>query len=139
MRKHFRWISTAEARDFGPPAAWKRFHGRHHVYPSVRLPSFVTIEEVVGIIDWEFAGWYSHCWEYTSAWFGNLVRTGWQDCLSRFFETFPAEVRWRKHETSGGVNSDSSPLSMRRYHTQLSPRQNNVSNNSNSWNNLLLF
>ena len=28
---------------------------------------------------------------------------------------------------------------MRRHHTQLSPRQNNVSNNSNSWNGLLLF
>lgn len=38
MRKHFRWISTAEARDLGPPAAWKRFLGRHHVYLSVRPP-----------------------------------------------------------------------------------------------------
>ncbi|CAD0038806.1 unnamed protein product [Aureobasidium pullulans] len=66
----------------------------HPVFTHADLnPSNILVrgEEVVGIIDWEFAGWYPHYWEYTSAWFGNLVRTGWQDCLSRFLETFPAE------------------------------------------------
>ncbi|KAH0336345.1 kinase subdomain-containing protein, partial [Aureobasidium melanogenum] len=48
-------------------------------------------EEVVGIIDWEFAGWYPRYWEYTSAWFGNLIRTEWQNTLSGFLEQHPAE------------------------------------------------
>ena len=40
--------------------------------------------KVVGIIDWEFSGWYPHYWEYTSAWFGNVTRTDWQDVLVKF-------------------------------------------------------
>lgn len=47
--------------------------------------------KIVGIIDWEFAGWYPHYREYTAAWFGNQVRTGWQVDLCRFLETYPAE------------------------------------------------
>jgi len=43
-------------------------------------------DEVIGIIDWEFAGWYPHYWEYTSAWFGNLVRSEWQDTLAHFLQ-----------------------------------------------------
>ena len=39
---------------------------------------------VVGIIDWEFSGWYPHYWEYTSAWFGNSTRTSWQGRLDQF-------------------------------------------------------
>ena len=42
--------------------------------------------KVVGIIDWEFSGWYPHYWEYTSAWFGNVIRTEWQDMLDRFLD-----------------------------------------------------
>ncbi|CRG91092.1 hypothetical protein PISL3812_08140 [Talaromyces islandicus] len=41
---------------------------------------------VAGIIDWEFSGWYPHYWEYTSAWFGNVTRTGWQSMLDRFLD-----------------------------------------------------
>ncbi len=39
-------------------------------------PSNIIIRDsqVVGIIDWEFAGWYPYYWEYTSAWYGNLTR-----------------------------------------------------------------
>lgn len=49
-------------------------------------------EKVVGIIDWEFAGWYPFYWEYTSAWHGNITRTGWQDRLDQFLEPCPAEL-----------------------------------------------
>ncbi|KAI3576079.1 serine/threonine protein kinase [Fusarium oxysporum f. sp. albedinis] len=31
-------------------------------------------DQVVGIIDWEFAGWHPCYWEYTSAWYGNRIR-----------------------------------------------------------------
>jgi hypothetical protein len=34
-------------------------------------------QNVVGIVDWEFSGWYPHYWEYTSAWYGNLTRIDW--------------------------------------------------------------
>lgn len=41
---------------------------------------------VVGIIDWEFSGWYPHYWEFTSAWFGNITRIGWQSKLDQFLD-----------------------------------------------------
>ncbi|KAG9694574.1 hypothetical protein KCU95_g5652, partial [Aureobasidium melanogenum] len=49
-------------------------------------------QDVVAIIDWEFAGWYPHQWEYTSAWYANLTRMGWQDDLPHFLEAYPAEL-----------------------------------------------
>jgi serine/threonine protein kinase len=49
-------------------------------------------QEVVAIIDWEFSGWYPHYWEYTSAWYGNRIRTAWQDDLPQFLETHSAEL-----------------------------------------------
>ncbi|KAH0370310.1 kinase subdomain-containing protein, partial [Aureobasidium melanogenum] len=52
----------------------------------------VRDQDVVAIIDWEFAGWYPHYWEYTAAWYGNLVRTGWQDVLPHFLQAYPAEL-----------------------------------------------
>lgn len=42
--------------------------------------------EVVGIIDWEFAGWLPHYWEYTSDWHGNATKTNWRDSLHRFVD-----------------------------------------------------
>lgn len=47
--------------------------------------------KVVGIIDWEFSGWYPHYWEYTSAWFGNVTRTEWQGMLDKFLDRPSAE------------------------------------------------
>lgn len=47
---------------------------------------------VVGIIDWEFSGWYPHYWEYTSAWFGNVTRTEWQSRLDRILDRPHPEV-----------------------------------------------
>lgn len=43
-------------------------------------------DKVVGIIDWESAGWLPNYWEYTSASFGNLTRTGWKDVLDQFLD-----------------------------------------------------
>lgn len=53
-------------------------------------------DKVVGIIDWEFAGWYPHYWEYTSAWFGNVTRTGRQDVLDKFLQPYPEELEMEK-------------------------------------------
>lgn len=51
-------------------------------------PSNVLVRngKVVGIIDWEFSGWYPYYWEYTSAWYGNLTRTHWQGLLDKFLD-----------------------------------------------------
>ncbi|KAF2264792.1 hypothetical protein CC78DRAFT_516300 [Lojkania enalia] len=43
-------------------------------------------DNVAGIIDWEFSGWYPHYWEYTSAWFGNVTRTEWQGMLDKVLD-----------------------------------------------------
>lgn len=49
--------------------------------------------KVVGIIDWEFAGWYPCYWEYTAAWYGNLTRKAWQEVLTEFLDAYPDELR----------------------------------------------
>lgn len=51
-------------------------------------PSNILVRDgkVVGIIDWECSGWYPQYWEYTSAWFGNVTRTGWQSDLDQFLD-----------------------------------------------------
>ncbi|KAM4065193.1 phosphotransferase enzyme family protein [Hirsutella rhossiliensis] len=50
-------------------------------------------DQVVGIIDWEFAGWYPYYWEYTSAWYGNRIRQSWQQTIDRFLEPCPEELK----------------------------------------------
>ncbi|KAL4810737.1 kinase-like domain-containing protein [Aspergillus unguis] len=61
-------------------------------------PSNVLLHNgrVVGIIDWEFSGWYPHYWEYTSAWLGNVTRTEWRDRLCETLDQFPAELEMEK-------------------------------------------
>lgn len=49
-------------------------------------------DQVVGIVDWECAGWYPCYWEYTSAWYGNRTRTEWRDRLIRVLDPFPEEI-----------------------------------------------
>lgn len=50
-------------------------------------------DQVVGIVDWEFAGWYPYYWEYTSAWYGNLTRQAWQDMIIKFLDPYPEELK----------------------------------------------
>jgi hypothetical protein len=49
-------------------------------------------EKVVGIIDWEFAGWYPYYWEYTSNWFSNITRTEWQGMLDKILDPPSPEI-----------------------------------------------
>ncbi|CAK4032933.1 kinase subdomain-containing [Lecanosticta acicola] len=56
----------------------------------------VRDDKVVAVIDWDFAGWYPNYWEYTSAWYGNITRTGWQDELGQFLDTFSAELEMER-------------------------------------------
>lgn len=69
-------------------------------------PSNILVrgERIVGIIDWEFAGWYPNYWEYTSAWLGNITRTEWRDRVCNTLDQFPAELEMEKvrHRWWGG-------------------------------------
>ena len=47
---------------------------------------------ISGIIDWEFAGWYPYYWEYTSAWYGNRLRTTWQGLLDNILTPCPERL-----------------------------------------------
>ncbi|KAF2455782.1 kinase-like domain-containing protein [Lineolata rhizophorae] len=51
---------------------------------------------VVGIIDWEMAGWYPKYWEYTSAWHVNPFALWWKQEVGNFLDTYPAELEMEK-------------------------------------------
>lgn len=55
--------------------------------------TLVRGDEIVSIIDWECSGWYPCYWEYTSAWYGNRIRTYWRDLLMTVLEPFPEELK----------------------------------------------
>ncbi|MCJ1422036.1 hypothetical protein MMC32_008405 [Xylographa parallela] len=49
-------------------------------------------DEVVGIVDWETAGWYPSYWEYTSAWNVNPQNEFWRNEVDKFLEPKPREL-----------------------------------------------
>ncbi|KAF2967600.1 hypothetical protein GQX73_g6015 [Xylaria multiplex] len=57
-------------------------------------PSNILVRDgkVVGLIDWEFSGWYPHYWDYTAAWFGDIINTHWQGILDKILDRPPPEV-----------------------------------------------
>ncbi|KAK1656970.1 kinase-like domain-containing protein [Colletotrichum godetiae] len=50
-------------------------------------------DDVVGIVDWETAGWMPSYWEYTSAWFVNPQNPFWQQEVDKFLTPMPYELR----------------------------------------------
>lgn len=50
-------------------------------------------DEVVGIVDWETAGWFPSYWEYVSAWNVNPRNYFWQDEVDKFLEPFPRALK----------------------------------------------
>ncbi|KAI3399148.1 hypothetical protein diail_7727 [Diaporthe ilicicola] len=53
------------------------------------LNILVKDDKVVGIVDWETAGWYPSYWEYTSAKHPNPQNSWWQDEVDRFIPSEP--------------------------------------------------
>ena len=49
-------------------------------------------DEIVGIIDWETAGWYPSYWEYTSANQVHLFWSFWADEIDKFLQPMPEEL-----------------------------------------------
>jgi len=48
---------------------------------------------VVGIIDWEHAGWLPYYWEYTSAWQAHYSFPGWEDDILKFLDPHPDDLK----------------------------------------------
>ncbi|KAK5113789.1 hypothetical protein LTR62_003173 [Meristemomyces frigidus] len=46
-------------------------------------------DEIVGIVDWETAGWLPQYWEYVTAWNVNPQNTFWQQEIDRFLKPWP--------------------------------------------------
>ncbi|MCJ1421348.1 hypothetical protein MMC32_007711 [Xylographa parallela] len=52
--------------------------------------------KVVGVIDWETAGWLPYYWEYTTAWHANPQNLFWQKEIGNFLESYKAELGMEK-------------------------------------------
>lgn len=53
-------------------------------------------DKIVGIVDWETAGWYPSYWEYTTAWHVNPQNQFWQDEVDEFLEPMHKELELEK-------------------------------------------
>ncbi|EAW22828.1 aminoglycoside phosphotransferase family protein [Aspergillus fischeri NRRL 181] len=65
------------------------------VFTHGDLSSFnilVRGDEIVGIIDWETAGWYPSYWEYTSAYQVNPQNSFWVHEIDKFLQPMPEEL-----------------------------------------------
>ena len=49
-------------------------------------------EDIVGIVDWETAGWYPSYWEYTSACYVNPWNEFWRKEVDKFLDPMPEEL-----------------------------------------------
>ncbi|KAG8161069.1 hypothetical protein KVR01_009333 [Diaporthe batatas] len=62
-------------------------------------PSNILVRDgkIVGIIDWEMAGWYPHYWEYTSLKIASdLVNPIWHDNVEKFLNPMPEELKMER-------------------------------------------
>ncbi|KAH0443415.1 hypothetical protein CcaCcLH18_01096 [Colletotrichum camelliae] len=57
------------------------------------LNVLVRGDDVVGVIDWETAGWLPSYWEYSSAWHANPHNPFWQQEVDKFVAPMPHELR----------------------------------------------
>ncbi|KAJ2983360.1 hypothetical protein NQ176_g740 [Zarea fungicola] len=83
---------VAAIPELGPLIA---FHNQPWPYPVFTHGDLSSLnilargDEVVGIVDWETAGWMPPYWEYTSAWNVNPQNRFWQQEVNHFIEPLP--------------------------------------------------
>ena len=53
-------------------------------------------DKIVGIVDWEPAGWYPSYWEYTTAWNINPRNQFWRDEVDKFLLPMSKELEMEK-------------------------------------------
>lgn len=69
-------------------------------------PSNILVKagRVVGIVDWEMAGWYPGYWEYTTAINTHYIK-GWREEIGKFLDEWPRQKEmddlWRRHYCDG--------------------------------------
>lgn len=56
------------------------------------LNILVRDDTIVGIMDWETAGWFPSCWEYTTACQVNPEITFWINEIDKLLRPMPAEL-----------------------------------------------
>lgn len=68
-------------------------------------------DKVVGIIDWDTAGWMPYYWEYTTAWHVNPQNYFWQDEVGKFLDVHEEELNMEKirRKYFGDIPDFSSP------------------------------
>ncbi|EAT83716.1 hypothetical protein HBH56_198340 [Parastagonospora nodorum] len=76
--------------------------GRHQSGPVLTHGDLSSLnvlargDDVVGIVDWETAGWYPEYWEYTTAWNVNPQNEFWRDEVDKFLQLMPEELGMEK-------------------------------------------
>ncbi|KAH0357614.1 kinase-like protein, partial [Aureobasidium melanogenum] len=60
------------------------------------LNILVRGDSIVGIIDWETAGWYPPYWEYTTAYQVNPQNAFWRDEIENFLEEMPEALEMER-------------------------------------------
>jgi thiamine kinase-like enzyme len=53
----------------------------------------VNGDNVVGIVDWDTAGWYPEYWEFTTAYNVNPYNEFWRDEVGKFLEQYPEATK----------------------------------------------
>jgi aminoglycoside phosphotransferase (APT) family kinase protein len=74
-------LTSLHTQDWGAPTF------THGDLSSLNI--LVRGDDVVGIIDWETAGWYPPYWEYTAACQVNPQKSFWRDEIDKFLEPIP--------------------------------------------------
>lgn len=77
-------VTTHENKDWG----WPVF--THGDLSSLNI--LIQDEKIVGIVDWETAGWYPYYWEYTTASQVNMRNLFWAAYIDRFLIPSPEEL-----------------------------------------------
>ncbi|KAH0276725.1 kinase-like protein, partial [Aureobasidium melanogenum] len=77
----FKELTSLHAQDWGAPTF------THGDLSSLNI--LVRGDDLVGIIDWETAGWYPTYWEYTTACQVNPQNTFWRTEIEKFLEEMP--------------------------------------------------
>jgi aminoglycoside phosphotransferase (APT) family kinase protein len=79
---------SLQRREWGPPVF------THGDLSSLNI--LVRGDRIVGLVDWETAGWYPPYWEYTSACQVNPRNTFWESYIDRFLEPWPEAAKMEK-------------------------------------------
>ncbi|KAJ5715183.1 Aminoglycoside phosphotransferase [Penicillium malachiteum] len=80
-------------------SGWELIEGQNKSWPLIfthgdlsSLNILVRGDDIVGIIDWETAGWYPSYWEYTSAHQVNPQNSFWVHEIEKFLQPMPEEL-----------------------------------------------